>query len=199
VFIRVSTQSYLAADIQNNVITGNVANDLHVESFVQYNPETNEAWQPLISTRAAPPALSRVFLDYTAQLDMRLTGNIGNTVNIQDPTVNYLFLGGVYDPLDGNSTPNGAVLGGRDASNSDPLKDNFSIDNPTPRLVQLFQIDDGSNLNATNVFSQNGVTQDLESEFFNANFNLRTVADPLFPNPTFPLDFFDSPGNPFLP
>ncbi|HEY0982193.1 beta strand repeat-containing protein, partial [Schlesneria sp.] len=204
VFIRVSTQSYLAADILNNRMTGNVANDLHVESFVQYNPQNGQTWQPLLSVRATPPDPSTVYLDYTAQMDMRLRGNIGNTVNIQDPMVNTLRDGSnVYMPLDGNSTPNGAVLGSRDASNADPFKDNnisnFGYENPLPRLVQLFQIDDGNNLNVTNNFSQNGVTQDLQNAFYNGNFHLRAFQDPDFPNPDFPLYFGDSPGNPFLP
>ena len=199
-FIRVSTESYLAADIQGNTISGNVANDLHIESFVQYNPQTGLAWQPQPSVRVAPPGLSTVFWDYTAQMDLRLIGNKGNTVNIQDPTVNYLFNGANYVPLQGNTSPNGAVLGSTLApSHQDPLKDNFSFTNPTPRLVQLFQVDDGNNLDPTNNFQQNGTTQNLFNAFFNADFNLRGSADPLFPNPLFPQDYFANPGNPFLP
>jgi hypothetical protein len=82
---------------------------------------------------------------------------------------------------------------------ADPYKDRFSFDNPSARLVQLFQVDDGANLNSTNLFSQNGSTEDVNDAFFNANFHLRTAADPLFPNPLFPQDFFSNPGDPFLP
>jgi hypothetical protein len=199
VFIRVSTESYLAADIQRNTISCNVANDLHIESFVQYNPQNGLAWQPLPSIRVGPPALSTVYWDYTAQLDLRLIGNTGNTVNIQSPLVNTIFINGIYSPLQGNTSPNGAFLGARNATVSDPLKDNFSYANPSPRLVQLFQIDDANALNTTNNFQQNGITQDLFNAFQNADFNMRAAADPLFPNPLFPLNYATNPGNPFLP
>ena len=199
VYIRVSTESYLAADIQGNTISGNVANDLHIESFVQYNPQNGLAWQPLPSVRVAPPGLSTVYWDYTAQLDLRLIGNKGNTVNIQDPFVNRIFINGIYTPLQGNSTPNGAFLGARNATNSDPLKDNFSYANPRPRMVQLFQVDNGAALDSSNNFQQNGITQNLFNAFTNAEYNLRGSADPLFPNPLFPQDYATSPGNPFLP
>ena len=199
VFIRVSTESYLAADIQRNTISGNVANDLHIESFVQYNPQNGLAWQPLPSIRVAPPGLSTVYWDYTAQMDLRLIGNKGNTVNIQDPFVNTIFINGIYSPLQGNTSPNGAFLGARNATNSDPLKDNFSFTNPSPRLVQLFQIDDANSIDTTNNFQQNGTTQNLFNAFYNAEFNMRGSADPLFPNPLFPQNYNTNPGNPFLP
>ena len=199
VFIRVSTESYLAADIQRNTISGNVANDLHIESFVQYNPQTGLAWQPLPSIRVAPPGFSTVYWDNTAQMDLRLIGNKGNTVNIQSPFVNTIGAPGAYQPLRGDTSPNGAFLGARNAANSDPLKDNFSYANPYPRLVQLFQIDDANNIDPTNNFQQNGTTQNLFNAFQQADFNMRAAADPLFPNPLFPQDYSTNPGNPFLP
>jgi len=189
VYIRVGTGTYLSADIRNNVVTGNLASDFHFESFDSYNPVTGVAPQPTGSVARGAPALDTVVLDTTAQLDLRFTGNIGNTINVTDPLVNFTANG----TLPGNTTPNGAVWG------ADPLKDNFSFTNPSPRLVQLFEVDDGFNLNSLNNFTQNGVTTDLQSTFFNSNWHLRTIADPAFPNPAFPQDFFASPGNPFLP
>ena len=189
VFIRVSTNSYLSADIQNNTMSGNVANDLHIESFDAYSPITGVAPQPTGSVARGAPALDTVVLDDTAQLDLRLVGNIGNTINIVDPLVNYAANGA----LPGNTTPNGAVYA------ADPLKDNFSFTNPSPRVVQLFQVDNGPSLNSTNYFNQNGTTQDLNTLFINADWHLRAAADPLFPNPLFPQDYAASPGNPFLP
>lgn len=203
VFIRVGTEAYLAADVERNTMTGNVANDFHVESFVQYNPTTLVSQQPNPSVgKNAPPAINSVFLDKTAQMDLRFIGNIGNTINIQSPLVNTNVVNGTFIALQGNSTPNGAFVGANNATNSDPLKDNFGafgFANPSPRMVQLFQVDDGANLNANNIFTQNGTTQDLQLEFYRADWHLRTVKDPLFPNPLFPQDYLISPGNPFLP
>lgn len=191
VFIRVSTDSYLAADIQSNNISGNVGNDLHIESFIQYNPNNGAAYQPPASIARAAPALDRVFYDNTAQLDLRLVGNVGNTVNIQSPLVNF-GLTGVGGILQGSSTPNGAFY------TPESLKDNFSFNNPEARMVQLFQVDNGINLNTLNSFTQNGTTQDLNTLFIEADWHLRQVADPLFPNPLFAEQYSDSPGNPFL-
>jgi hypothetical protein len=199
VFIRVGTDAYLAADIQNNTISGNVGNDLHIESFVQYNPFTGVAFQPQKSTAVAAPGLDSVNLDHTAQLDLRLIGNVGNTINIQSPLVNF-GQGAGYVPLPGNTTPNGAVVSG--VGGIDPLKDNFSFADPSARLVQLFEIDNGPGVNSSNNFSQNGLTQDLingPEGFIQADWHVRAAADPIFPNPAFPLQFIDSPGNPFLP
>ena len=188
VFLRVSTNSYLSADVRNNTITGNLANDLHIESFVAYNPATFVTPQPTGSVAVADE-LDTVVLDDTAQLDLRLSGNIGNTINIVNPLVNFATNG----TLPGNTTPNGAVY------EPDPLKDNFSFDNPSPRLVQLFQVENGPSINATNFFNQNGTTQNLFNIFTISNWHLTSGPDPLFPNPLFPQDFFQNPGDPFLP
>ena len=187
VYLRVGTDSKLSADIQNNNLGGNLANDLHIESFVAYNPLTGAAITPPASTSAQAPAPDVVFLDDTAQLDLRLVGNIGNTVNIVDPFSNY----GANRP--GFQTPNGAFYP------IDPLKNNFGPNFLAPRLVQLFQVDNGNNLDSLNNFSQNGIQQSLENAFFNASYHLRATADPLFPNPAFPQDYNASPGDPFLP
>lgn len=187
VYIRVGTGSYLSADIRDNTIRGNLQNDLHIESFVAYNRQTNAIINPPVSV-PANPGPDIVFLDDTAQLDLRLTGNTGNTLNIVDPFNN--FGGG----RPGNVTPNGAFYPG------DFFKNNFGT-NVQPRLAQLFQIDAGvAGVNAPiNSFVANGVTTNVSNTFFNASWHLRAVADAFFPNPLFPEDFFTDPGDPFLP
>ena len=186
--LRVGTSAYLSADIRDNVMSGNVGADLRVESFVQYNPVTKVVFALQPATHGSATTLSTVELDPTAQLDMRLTGNVGNTINITDPAIN------AFGTLPGNASGNGAIFPW------DPEKDRFSTAPPgSVRLAQLFQIDDGLNLNSTNSFISNGVTQDISNQFFNADFYLRTVADPLFPNNLFPLNSINGPGNPFLP
>ena len=130
--------------------------------------------------------MSTVYLDDTAQLDLRFTGNTGNTVNIVSPFNN-------NGNLPGNVSPNGAVYP------YEGLKARFSTTNTTPRVTQLFQLDDGVNVDTTNAFISNGAQQSLFNTFDFASWNLRATADPLFPNPAFPQDYFTSPGNPFLP
>ncbi len=188
VYIRVGTGSYLSADVRGNTIRGNLQNDLHIESFVAYNRQTNAAIIPPASI-AANPGPDIVFLDDTAQLDLRLTGNTGNTLNIVSPFNN----GG---GLPGNVTPNGAFYPG------DFFKNNFGPNFIQPRLAQLFQIDDGvAGVNAPiNSFVANGVTTNVSNTFDNASWHLRTTAaGVLFPDPGFPEDFFTDPGDPFLP
>ncbi len=186
VYVRVGTGSYLSADIRDNTIVGNLQNDVHLESFVAYNRQTNAIINPPVSV-AANPGPDIVFLDDTAQLDLRLTGNTGNTINIVSPFNN----GG---GLPGNVTPNGAFYPG------DFFKNNFGT-NVQPRLAQLFQIDDGlAGVNAPiNSFIANGVTTDVSNTFSNASWHLRAAPDAFFPNPLFPEDFFTDPGDPFLP
>ena len=183
VYLRVGTDSYLSADIRDNTIVGNLGNDLKIESFVAYNRQTGVAI-PVPPSVAANPGPDVVFLDDSAQLDLRISGNTANSANIVSPFNNG---GGLL----GTATPNGAVYPG------DFFKNNFG-GNIQPRLTQLFQVDDGNNL-GSNVFTTNGVVQNLSNSFFNASFHLGVAANPLFPDPAFPEDFFTDPGDPFLP
>ncbi|WP_397569832.1 beta strand repeat-containing protein [Schlesneria sp. T3-172] len=186
VFLRVSTNSYLGADIRNNNMTGNLANDLHIESFLAYNPATGVAPQPTGSV-ANTDDPDIVVLDDTAQMDLRFTGNIGNTINIVNPSVN----GATNGSLPGNTTPNGAYY------QADPLKSNFGYLNPNPRLVQLFQVENGPALNSTNFFNQNGTTQNLVDEFYFSSWFISDGPSPVFPNPDFPQTYYEQAGNPF--
>lgn len=184
--LRVGTGSYLAANLQGNNLAGNVGSSLRVESFVQYNPTNGAALTLGQSVKGSGTTPSKVELDPTAQMELNLVNNSGDSVNIVNPLTNSIgnFLG--------NASPNGAVFN----PTSDPLKDPISTKPPLyVRMTQLFQIDNGNNLNTTNSFISNGVTQNLSTAFYNADFYLNPSAT--FPNSQFPSDAFTSPGNPF--
>ena len=143
-----------------------------------------------MSQRAAPAA-DTVVLDYTAQMDLRLIGNVGNTINIQDPLVNGA------GTLLGNSSPNGAML------IAEGLKDNFSFGNPTARIVQLFQVDNGPGLEHEQQLSHKTVSRRiwsgpegiLQCGFSYANERRSALPEPGSSHKT----SNSSPGNPFLP
>lgn len=188
-FLRLGTDTYLSADLggeagggTGNVFAGNTGADVRMGSFVAYdrNDPLRTPLQPGPSTAgddtADPPVPDHMFLDDTAQLDLRFNNNVGRKFD-----ANVIFVIG----------PEGSA-GLRTAAydNPDPFKGGI------PRPTQLFQVDDGVNLNANN----SGWLQDLENAMGNdGNFHLRTVADPLFPNPAFPVNYNTTPGDPFLP
>src|SRR5262249_49670686 len=91
VFIRVGTNSYLAGDVRNNVISGNVSNDFRTESFDAYNPLNGFAPQPTGSVAKGPPDPDQLVIDDAALFDLRFTGNIGNTLSIQNPLPNFVL------------------------------------------------------------------------------------------------------------
>lgn len=182
--LRISTGSYLAANIDGNVLAGNGGNDLRVESFVQYNPLTGAAFLPSLAEHNAPPDLSAVEFDPSAQLDLRFVNNSGNTVNIVDPTIN------PYGSLPGSASGNGAVFPW------DPQLDRFSTEAPgNARLTQLFMIEDANNLNTSNSFISGGQAQNLYQQFYNANFYMRPIDNWFDAN--FPRNYAQQPGNPF--
>lgn len=184
--LRISTGSYLSADIRGNTLSGNGGNDLRVESFVQYNPLTGAALVLPAAVHNQPPDASRVFMDPTAQLDLRFTNNSGNTVNIVDPTIN------PYGSLPGTASGNGAVFPW------DPQRDRFDTQPPgLARIAQLFMIDGANTLNTSNSFISGGVNQDLYNQFYNADFYMRPFSDPAFPTGEFPQNYSEQPGNPF--
>ena len=186
--LRVGTESYLAADIQNNNLTGNVGNSLRIESFVQYNRVTGAAETIPASTHGSATSLSTIFADKTAQMDLRLINNTGNSVNIVNPLTN------LFGTLPGNATPNGAVYQWEDQ------KDRFATNNPEQpvRLAQLFRLDGATNVNTQNSFVTNGVTQDLLNAFYQGDFWNSSYTEPSFPSSIYPQDSTTSPGNPFI-
>lgn len=154
VVISVGTGSYLAADVRDNVFGGNLEEDFRTESFLSLG-------QTLASIDVqGAGTFDTVFLDDSAQLDLRFLGNTGNQIAISS---------------------NGATF-----TNADPLKQLVLGGGVTSRDAAFFQVDNGINLNAIgNDFVSFGIAQQLDTEFANGGFNLRNVADPLFPNDLF--------------
>ncbi|WP_010585564.1 beta strand repeat-containing protein [Schlesneria paludicola] len=190
--LRIGTGSYLAADLQGNDLRGNVGSSIRTESFIQYNQTNGAVLVQLPSVKGSLTTPSQVELDPTAQLDLRMNNNIGNTANFVNPMTN--LSGGLL----GSDSPNGAVW------IWEGLKDPFDTRPPGfPRLAQLFQIDDAFNVNSNNSFISSisgvGVTQDLQAQLYDANYYLRPTAAGTFPNPVgvFPSDASTNPGDPF--
>jgi hypothetical protein len=144
--IDVGTGSYVAADIQNNIFGGNLEEDVVTSSFLSAGNTFNSA------NTSGDLTYDYVYLDDTAQLDMRFQNNSGNEIAPSD-------FGAVY-------------------TNADPVKFNgnfrdaslFQVDNG-PNLN-----------NPNNTFISFGITQDIQNAFTTGGYNLRAAADPAFPN-----------------
>ncbi len=150
--IDVGTGAYVAADIQNNAFGGNLQEDLVTSSFLSAGNTFDSV------DDAGDLTFDYIYLDDTAQLDMRFLNNTGNEIAPRD-------FGAVY-------------------TNADPLKSQFFGNiGVTLRDAALFQVDNGPNLNnPNNVFDNFGATQDIQAAFTNGNYNIRAAADPAFPN-----------------
>ncbi|MFK7822447.1 MAG: beta strand repeat-containing protein [Planctomycetaceae bacterium] len=159
--IRVSPNAYLAADVQNTTFGGNLDADFFTESFnVGGTPRTSIDY---INGDANVPLFlvpDVVFLDDTAQFDLRFENNTGNQIEVTSA-------GFVFDNIDqskGTFTP--ALF---------------------PRTPSIFQVDNGPFLNnPNNVFSFQGSIQGIRGAFSTGGYNERAAADPLFPNIAFP-------------
>lgn len=185
-FIRVSTDSYLSADIggaagsgNGNTFTGNAISDLRFESFTAtwVNGLTSPVPDP--ATAGATTTPDQLYLDDTAQLTLRFNNNIGREL-----AADAIIVGGAQ------------TVGQRTAAYA--LNGTRFIDRTANglRQTQMFQVDDYLNLNTNNSFS--GV--DLVSEFLGSGgWYGVTGADPAFPNPIFPQNAVESFGNPFFP
>jgi hypothetical protein len=150
--IDVGTGAYVAADIRNNALGGNLQEDLVTSSFLSAGNTFDSV------DDSGDLTFDYVYLDDTAQLDMRFLNNSGNQVAPSD-------FGAIY-------------------TNADPLKQQFfGAIGVTLRDAGLFQVDNGPNLNnPNNVFTNFGVTQDIQAAFTTGNYNIRAAADPAFPN-----------------
>jgi len=150
--IEVGTGAYVAADIRNNALGGNLQEDLVTSSFLSAGNTFDSV------DDSGDLTFDYVYLDDTAQLDMRFLNNTGNQVAPSD-------FGAIY-------------------TNADPLKS--TILGPIGVVLRdagLFQVDNGPNLNnPNNVFTNFGVTQDIQAAFTTGNYNIRAAADPAFPN-----------------
>ena len=154
VVIAVGTGSFLAADVRDNAFGGNLEEDFRTESFLSFGQTAAS-----IDVQG-PGTFDTVFLDDSAQLDLRFFGNTGNQISV---------------------TSDGATF-----TNADPLKQLVLGGGVTDRDAAFFQVDNGINLNVLgNDFISSGITQQIDLAFQNGGFNLRSAADPLFPNPLF--------------
>ena len=133
----VGTSSYLHADIRDNEFSGNFLDDFRTDSFVS-QPETldSEADFPV-------DGFSRIYLDHISLLDLRFTGNTGNSI------------GGVTSSSDSDRDINGVIEPGR-YNNADIL--NNVILKSSRRRTDYFRVEDtpnpaGSVLNGTNFFT----------------------------------------------
>ena len=160
-FINVGTGSYVAADVQNNTFGGNLEADFRTASFLS----AGNTFDSVDNT--GDLTFDFVYLDDTAQFDLRFQTNTGNQIDA--------------DARGDDFTPQGAMY-----TNSDPLKTQFfgtiGVQN---RRADLFQVENGLNLNdPNNTFINFGITQDIVNDFDRGgnNYNIRAAADPLFPN-----------------
>lgn len=147
--IDVGTGAYVAADLQNNVFGGNLDEDVVTSSFLS----AGNTFTSVDTT--GDLTFDYVYLDDTAQLDMRFQNNSGNQIAPSDAGATY--------------------------TNFDPLK--FSGAGLTNRDAAFFQVDNGPALNdPNNTFIDFGVTQNIQNAFNTGGYNLRGAADPMFPN-----------------
>jgi hypothetical protein len=133
---------------------------------------------PITATAAAAPTPDQLYLDDTAQITLRLNNNIGDELD-----ANFIIVG------------NGATVGQRAAAynlNGSP----FIGGTNRLRLTQMFQVDDGFNLDLNNTFTNTNLTNEFN---LSGGWHLVPVADPAFPNPIFPQNCVEDPGNPFFP
>ncbi len=178
IYLRVGTNSYVAADIQSNTMGGNLDSDFRTESFTSGpNPldfVDRGPFDPMNPTDPAT-AFDSVFLDDSAQLDLRFNQNTGNQINVS---------------ARGNSTGNaGAAYTNDDQAKGFPNSNTVNTFNPlapttTERFTHIFQVDDGPGLDAANNIFINaaGVQQIIADEFNTNRYNLRAMPDPQFPS-----------------
>lgn len=157
IVLSVGTSSYLAADVRDNLLGGNLEEDFRTESFLSFGETFTSV------DDAGDETFDAIYHDDTAQLDLRFFGNTGNQIAISSD-------GATYRGPDGLKQ---IVLG------ADPLSETGVTD----RDAAFFQVDNGINLNTLgNDFINFGITQQVDVAFQDAGFNLRNAADPLFPN-----------------
>lgn len=150
--IDVGTGAYVAADVQGNVFGGNLEEDFVTSSFLSAGNTFDS------QDTSGNNTFDYIYLDDTAQFDLRFQNNQGNQIAPSE-------LGAIYTNLDLLKAQFFGILG---------------VQN---RQVSLFQVDNGPNLNnPNNTFVTFGVTQDVQQSFTNGGYNLRGAADPLFPN-----------------
>jgi hypothetical protein len=153
--IEVGTGAYVAADIRNNTLGGNLEADFASSSFLSAGNTFNSA------DTSGANTFDYIYLDDIAQMDLRFQNNTGNQIAPSD-------VGAIYTNLD---TLKQSFFGffpvqDRDASF-------FQVDNG-PNLNS-----------PNNIFNNFGGTQNVQSAFNNGGYNIRGAADPAWPNPGF--------------
>ncbi len=159
--LSVGTGAYLAADVRGNTFGGNLEEDFRTESFLSFGDTYNSV------DDSGATNFDAIYHDDTAQMDLRFVGNAGNQIAITSD-------GATYRNFDNLKVISLGFLPTDEAGVTD-------------RDAAFFQIDDGFNLNnPNNSFVNFGQTQPIGQTFQDGGFNLRTLADPLFPNIAFP-------------
>jgi hypothetical protein len=173
----VGTSSYLHADVRNNQFGGNFLDDFRTDSFIS-QPETLPFKADFNGFQAAP-GFSQIFLDHISLMDLRFTGNTGNSI------------GGVTSSSDSDRDINGVIKPGRynvgdyDSTNKIILKTPVPAQGaPERRRTDYFRIEDtpspaGSVLNSTNSFSAPDSTNP-RNNFLNNGF-IQVPIGSLFP------------------
>jgi len=153
--IEVGTGSYVAADIRNNTLGGNLEADFASSSFLSAGNTFDSANTSGVNT------FDYIYLDDIAQMDLRFQNNTGNQIAPSD-------LGAIYTNAD---LLKASVLGPIGVTRRDASF--FQVDNG-PNLNS-----------PNNIFNNFGSTQDIQSAFTNGNYNLRSIGDPAWPNSGF--------------
>ena len=160
VVLRVGTSAYLAATVNNNTFGGNLEEDLRTESFLSFDGDNGNGIGNTFASidNAGDGTFDVIYWDDTALLDMTFQNNTGNQILLSSSGATY---------TDGDLLKSIAL----------------GIVGVTDRNAGFFQVDDGLNLdNPNNTFINFGATQDIDGAFINGGFNLRSIADPAFPN-----------------
>lgn len=152
-FIQVGTGSYLAADVRDNAMGGNLNSDFRTESFLSLDQTFDSV------ENSGDGTFDVIYWDDTAQMDLRFQNNSGNQINV--------------------AVNNGATYSNPDSLKSIALGGLGVLD----RDVAFFQVDNGANLNdPNNTFINFGITQTIDASFTAGGYNLRAAADAAFPN-----------------
>lgn len=157
IVLSVGTGTYLAADVRDNTMGGNLEEDFRTESFLSFG-ETF-----LSVDNAGDNTFDAVYHDDSAQMDLRFFGNTGNQIVLSSDGATYTAFDGLKQIVQGFNPTN-----------------EFGV---TDRNAAFFQVDNGINLNVIgNDFINFGATQQMVTTFQDAGFNLRNAADAAFPN-----------------
>lgn len=164
--IDVSTRAYVAADIRNNTFHGNTLDDVATASFTAtsggFNFNGTIAAAPINTPGSIDRAtIDTIFLEDTAQLDIRFMHNVGDQVRISSA---------------GSNNPN---MGATGAFRTDPNTKLTTVPQTTALFqVNAFHYDVVNTVTSDNVFTGTNI-QPLDSN------PVATVTDALnFPGPT---------------